>query len=395
MTILLSPLQNDQPLPKQSRKLRLGIIGGGRISNIQAAAARMTGRWDISAGVFSSDPKKAKDASQLWNLDEKKCYTSPEEMINEEFKSNNPIDAVMITTPNHLHFQHSKIFLENNVHVLCDKPMTSTLDEAIELNNLVENSNSIFGVSYVMSCFPMVRQARELVLQGVVGEINQIHVEFFQDWMVDSSVEEAPHVKWRLDPKKSGKTSCVGDIGTHAAHLAQFISGKKLTHVKADFHVCGSPKELEDTAFMNTKYDDQIPGTLMITRLASGKRGGLKIRIYGSKGGLEWDMEDNEKLKISRYGFADEIYTRGHGNGISKNIDRYLMSARGFSEGIVEAWGILYTELALSVCLKINKENISSDLLLPTVIDGLNGLKFIEASFNSSQNKGIWTSLNI
>ena len=335
MTILLSPLQNDRPLPKQSRKLRLGIIGGGRISNIQAAAARMTGRWDISAGVFSSDPKKAKDASQLWNLDKKKCYTSPEEMITEEFKSNNPIDAVMITTPNHLHFQHSKIFLENNVHVLCDKPMTSTLDEAIELNNLVENSNSIFGVSYVMSCFPMVRQARELVLQGVVGEINQIHVEFFQDWMVDSSVEEAPHVKWRLDPKKSGKTSCVGDIGTHAAHLAQFISGKKLTHVKADFHVCGSPKELEDTAFMNTKYDDQIPGTLMITRLASGKRGGLKIRIYGSKGGLEWDMEENEKLKISRYGSADEIYTRGHGNGIYKNIDRYLMSPRRFSEGIV------------------------------------------------------------
>ena len=395
MTILLGPLQNERPLPKQSRKLRLGIIGGGRISNIQSAAARMTGRWDISAGVFSSDPKKAKDASQLWNLDEKKCYTSPEEMINEEFKSNNPIDAVMITTPNHLHFQHSKIFLENNVHVLCDKPMTSTLDEAIELNNLVVNSNSIFGVSYVMSCFPMVRQARELVLQGVVGEINQIHVEFFQDWMVDSSVEEAPHVKWRLDPKKSGKTSCVGDIGTHAAHLAQFISGKKLTHVKADFHVCGSPKELEDTAFMNTKYDDQIPGTLMITRLASGKRGGLKIRIYGSKGGLEWDMEENEKLKISRYGSADEIYTRGHGNGISKNIDRYLMSARGFSEGIVEAWGILYTELALSVCLKINKENIPSDLLLPSVQDGLNGLKFIEASFNSSQNNGVWTSLNI
>ena len=395
MTILLSPLQNDRPLPKQSRKLRLGIIGGGRISNIQSAAARMTGRWDISAGVFSSDPKKAKDASQLWNLDEKKCYTSPEEMIQEEFKSNNPIDAVMITTPNHLHFQHSKIFLENNVHVLCDKPMTSTLDEAIELNNLVKNSNSIFGVSYVMSCFPMVRQARELVFQGVVGEINQIHVEFFQDWMVDSSVEEAPHVKWRLDPKKSGKTSCVGDIGTHAAHLAQFISGKKLTHIKADFHVCGSPKELEDTAFMNTKYDDQIPGTLMITRLASGKRGGLKIRIYGSKGGLEWDMEDNEKLKISRYGSADEIYSRGHGNGISKNIDRYLMSARGFSEGIVEAWGILYTELALSICLKINKENIPSDLLLPSVQDGLNGLKFVEASFNSSQNNGIWTSLNI
>ena len=395
MTILLGPLQNERPLPKQSRKLRLGSIGGGRISNIQSAAARMTGRWDISAGVFSSDPKKAKDASQLWNLDEKKCYTSPEEMITEEFKSNNPIDAVMITTPNHLHFQHSKIFLENNIHVLCDKPMTSTLDEAIELNNLVVNSNSIFGVSYVMSCFPMVRQARELVLQGVVGEINQIHVEFFQDWMVDSSVEEAPHVKWRLDPKKSGKTSCVGDIGTHAAHLALFISGKRLTHVKADFHVCGSPKELEDTAFMNTKYDDQIPGTLMITRLASGKRGGLKIRIYGSKGGLEWDMEENEKLKISRYGSADEIYTRGHGNGISKNIDRYLMSARGFSEGIVEAWGILYTELALSVCLKINKENIPSDLLLPSVQDGLNGLKFVEASFNSSQNNGIWTSLNI
>ena len=157
----------------------------------------------------------------------------------------------------------------------------------------------------------MVRQARELVTVGKIGNINQIHVEFLQDWMVPEEALLAPHVQWRLDPKISGPTSCVGDIGTHAAHLAQFVSSLKLTDVKAEFHVCGAPKALEVTAFIMTRYEGGVPGTLLATRLATGKRGGLNLRIYGSKGGIEWNLESSEELKLSVYGKPDRTISRG------------------------------------------------------------------------------------
>ena len=152
-----------------------------------------------------------------------------------------------------------------------------------------------------MSCFPMIRQAREIIKDGTLGKINQIHVEFLQDWMVPEGIEESAHVKWRLDPRKSGPTSCVGDIGTHAVHLAQFVSGLNLTRLKADFHVCGSPKPLEDTAFMMLEFDNSVPGTLVTSRLASGNRGGLRLRIFGECGGLEWDMEYCENLEAQYF----------------------------------------------------------------------------------------------
>ena len=337
--LLPDPVDFEGPFPRLSRRLRLGVVGGGRISATQATAARMTGMWDIVAGALSSDPLKARARGAEWYLDDARCYASFDEMAKTEASREDGVDAVMITTPNHVHFAAAKSFIGAGIGVLCDKPLTNEVAEADALVELAQAAKLVFGVGYVMSCYPMVRQAREIVKNGGIGKINQIHVEFMQDWMIPATAADADHVKWRLDPTKSGKTSCTGDIGTHAAHLASFVSGLDLTHLRAEMHVCGTPKPLEDTVFMMTRFTGDVPGTLMATRLASGNRGGLRLRVFGSEGGLEWDMENSEQLKFNRFGHPDQILSRGHGHGISPNVERLIRTARGFPEGFDRGLG--------------------------------------------------------
>lgn len=383
----------DGPFPKLSRRLRLGVVGGGRISTMQATAARLTDRWEVVAGAFSSKPEKAQAAAAEWFVDGERSYASFEEMAKAEAGRPDGVDAVMITTPNHLHFAGARAFLEAGIDVLCDKPLTNDVAEADGLVELTEKSGQIFAVGYVMSCFPMVRQAREIVAQGGLGKINQIHVEFMQDWMTPESVADAPHVKWRLDPKISGPTSCVGDIGTHAAHLASFVSGLDMTELRAEFHVCGAPKPLEDTAFMATRFEGDIPGTLMATRLAPGNRGGLRLRIFGSTGGIEWDLEKSEQLKFNRFGEPDRILSRGQGHGVSPAVERLTRTARGFPEGIIEAWANLYSEFAVAVAARKDGVELPQGFLgMPRVADGAEGVRFIDASVRSNASSG-WVKI--
>ena len=390
MQILLND-SFENSFPKQSRRLRLGVVGGGRIAKLQATAARLTNRWEIVAGAFSSNSTKVKMAAKDWMVSEDRSYSNFEEMAIKESKLEEGVDAVMVTTPNFLHYDNAKIFLENGIGVICDKPMTNQIEEAESLVTIAQKTKTPFTVSYVMSCFPMIRQAREIVGRGDIGEINQIHLEFLQDWMTSEKISQEDHVKWRLDPKKSGLTSCVGDIGTHIAHLSEFITGLKMTDVKAHFYVCGAPKKLEDTAFMFLKFNNNIPGTLIATRLAPGNRGGLRVRIFGSKGGIEWDLENSEYLKYNLFGKEDKIITRGYGSGVSKKIERLINTARGFPEGIIEAWGNLYTEFAIKVAAYLDKGTygqISIDI--PDALDGLKGVKFIHASYRSNEKNGEW-----
>jgi len=393
MTDKLLPenLNFDGPYPRLSRRLRLGVVGGGRISATQATAARMTDRWDVVAGALSSDPERARLRGAEWFLSPERCYASFDQMARAEAARPDGVDAVMITTPNHLHFATAKAFLEAGIDVLCDKPLTNDVGEAEALIDLTTQTGQVFGVGYAMSCFPMIRQAREIVAEGGIGRINQIHVEFLQDWMVPQDVAVAPHVKWRLDPKISGPTSCVGDIGTHAAHLASFVSGLEMTDLRAEFHVCGAPKPLEDTAFMFTRYAGEVPGTLMATRLAPGNRGGLRLRIYGSEGGLEWDLENSERLKFNRYGEPDRVISRGHGHGVSRHVERLVRTARGFPEGIIEAWGNLYAEFAMAVAARRDGRDLPPGWLgMPRVADGADGVRFIDACVRSNETGGAW-----
>lgn len=391
--ILPESFDFDGPFPSQSRRLRLGIVGGGRIAVTQAMAARLTDRWEIVAAALSSDPKKAKSRSADWYLPESRSYASFAEMAELESARADGVDAVMITTPNHVHFDASRTFLDAGIDVLCDKPLTNELGEARDLVIRAKVEKRVFAVGYVMSCFPMVRQARELVCSGRIGRVNQIHVEFLQDWMVPEDSANAEHVKWRLDPARSGATSCVGDIATHAAHIASFITGLALTELRADFHVCGTPKPLEDTVFMMTKYQGDVPGTLIATRLASGNRGGLRVRIFGSAGGVEWDLEHAEFLKLSRYGEPDQTLSRGQGHGIGENIARLVRTGRGFPEGIIEAWSNLYTEFALAVAATRDGLEIPPGWLnYPSVEEGAGGVAFIEAAVRSNESQGAWIS---
>jgi predicted dehydrogenase len=380
--------------PQLSRRLRLGIVGGGRIAATQAMAARMSNHWDIAAGALSSSRSKARARGAEWFLPNDRCYGSFEEMARVESRRPDGVDAVMITTPNHVHFDAAKAFLKNDIDVLCDKPLTNDCAQAQELEQETSQTGLVFGVSYVMSAFAMVRQAREIVLSGEIGDVCQIHVEFMQDWMIPEDVMKAEHVKWRLDPAKSGKTSCTGDIGTHAAHLASFVSGLDMTHLRSEMHVCGAPKQLEDTVFMMTRYEGDVPGTLMATRIASGNRGGLRVRIFGSKGGVEWDLEHSEYLKVNIYGQPDQVISRGHGHGVLPKVQRLVRTGRGFPEGLIEAWGNLYTEFAMAVAAR--RDGLTppqSWLDLPLVQDGSKGVRFIDATVESHETGGSWVSL--
>ena len=379
--------------PRLSRRLRLGVVGGGRISVTQAMAARLDDRWEVVAGALSSDPEKAKARGAHWYLPDDRCYASFEAMAEAEGQRSDGIDAAMITTPNHVHFEAARSFLGAGIDVLCDKPLTNVSSEAEELVRLTRETGQVFGVGYAMSCFPMIRQAREIVRSGGIGKVNQIHAEFLQDWMTPDDVAEADHVKWRLDPAKSGSTSCTGDIGTHAAHLASFVSGLEMTHLRAELHVCGAPKPLEDTVFMMTRYQGRIPGTLMATRLAPGNRGGLRLRVFGSEGGLEWDLENAERLKFNRFGEPDRVVSRGHGHGLSPAVERLVRTGRGFPEGIIEAWGNLYGEFALAVAARRDGLAVPEDwLLFPTVDQGARGVRFIEAAVESHEVGGAWVA---
>jgi predicted dehydrogenase len=383
----------DRVFPSLARRLRLGVVGGGRISVTQAMGARMSDRWEVVAGALSSDTSKAKARGAEWHLPSERCYASFQEMASAEAQRPDGVDAVMITTPNHVHFDAARVFLKAGIDVLCDKPLTNVYSEAAELVRLAEKTGQVFGVGYAMSCFPMIRQAREIVNAGGIGKINQIHVEFMQDWMVPNDAAEAEHVKWRLDPAKSGATSCTGDIGTHAAHLTSFVSGLEMTHLRAEMHVCGAPKPLEDTVFMMTRHQGGVPGTLMATRLAPGNRGGLRLRVFGSEGGLEWELEDAERLKFNRYGEPDRVISRGHGQGVSAHVERLVRTGRGFPEGIIEAWSNLYTEFAMAVAARRDGLTPTPGWLgFPTVEDGAQGVQFIAAAVESHKAGGAWVS---
>ena len=392
--LLPDDLSFEGPFPHLSRRLRIGIVGGGRISVTQATAARLTDYWEVAAGALSSDPNKAKSRGENWFLPEERCYYSFKEMARVEAERPDGIDAVMITTPNHVHYDAARTFLAAGIDVLCDKPLTNEYSEAADLVRLSRESGCVFGVCYVMASFPMVRQAREMVQDGLIGRVNQIHVEFMQDWMVPDDVGEADHVKWRLDPAKSGATSCTGDIATHAHHIASFVSGLTMTELRAEMHVCGAPKLLEDTVMMMTRFDGDIPGTLIATRLASGNRGGLRLRVYGSEGGIEWDLEKPDHLKFNRYGDPDSILSRGQGAGITPRVERFVRLARGFSEGMIEAWANLYTEFAMAVAVRQDGIKPPPDWLdFPGVEDGARGVQFVDAAVKSNESGGTWVEI--
>jgi len=385
----------DGPFPKPSRRLRLGFVGGGGdafIGHIHAAGARLSGRWEIVAGALSSTPEKARASGRAWFLDEDRIYDDFREMARAEAAREDGIDAVALVTPNHVHEAAAMAFLDAGIDVICDKPIAPDLAGARRMMERAEETGRFFGVTYPYAAFSLVREARRLVREGVLGEVRQIHVEYFQEFAARIIAENGGEVPWRFDPERSGPAGTIADIGSHAVHLASFVSGLPLTRVRADLHVTGEPKPLEDTGFIQARFGE-VPGTIMVSQTAVGTQCGLRIRIFGTEAALDWCEEAGDVLHVTPFDSPTQTIQSGHAGGLGPQARRLTMMPRGTPEGVMEAWANLYTEFAVAIDARLQGTALPDGMVEYTdARRAAEGLAFVDAALRS-QHSGGWEAV--
>ncbi len=382
---------------KLNRRLRLGMVGGGRgafIGAVHRIAARIDDRWELVAGALSSDPERAKASGEDLLLKPDRIYGDFNEMARRERRLKDGIDAVAIVTPNHAHAAAARAFLKAGIHVICDKPLTTTRREADQLARLAHDSGLIFAVTHNYTGYPLVRQARAMVQAGELGAIRVVQVEYAQDWLA-TRVEEtgSKQADWRTDPARSGPAGAVGDIGTHAFNLAEFIVGDEVASLSAELHTFVEGRRLDDNAHMMLRFASGAKGMLWCSQVAAGLENGLKIRVYGEKAGLEWHQENPNYLTFSPLGEPPRIIRRnGYGaNEVSRAASRI---PGGHPEGYLEGFAQLYTDIAEQIAARIEKREPNPfSLQVPTVDHGVRGVRFIEAAVRSSGRKAAWVDL--
>jgi predicted dehydrogenase len=384
---------------KAARKLRMGMVGGGRgafIGAVHRMAARLDDKWDIVAGALSANPENAKASAEDLGIAADRAYASWADMAVQEGKRKDGIDAVSIVTPNHLHFGPAKAFLENGIHVICDKPMTLNMDEALELAKIAKKSKRLFVLTQNNTGYPLVRQARKMVADGTLGKIQVIRVSYVQDWLTTPLDKEGQkQAAWRTDPKYAGAGGSIGDIGVHAFNLAAFISGLELDEVCADLRSYVAGRKLDDNANVLLRYKGGATGTLWSSQVAPGNYNRLSIGVYGTKGGIEWVGEDNDNLFYTPLGEPTRCITRG-GPGTLDVANRATRMPPRHPEGYIEGFGNLYSNAAEVIWAMKDKRKpdpFATDL--PTVEDGVRGLAFIEACVASSKAGSIWKKASI
>lgn len=380
------------------RRLRLGFVGGGQgglIGKVHANGARLSNRWDIVAGALSSTPEKAWASGRDWLLAEDRIYTDYAEMAAKEAARDDGIDAVAIVTPNHLHHPVACAFLDAGIDVICDKPVSVTLSDALDLQERTEKAGRFFGVTYVYSAHAMVRQARAMVASGALGELRQIHVEYLQEWAAMVTDADADRRSWRFDPAKGGASMTTADIGTHAIHLASFVTGLELTDLRAEFHVTGKPKAQEDTAFINLRFEGGVPGTALVSQAMIGTHCGLRLRLSGAKAGLEWQQENPESLTFMPYDAPAQVISRGLSAGIAEEVLPLVRMPRGHPEALTDAWANLYLEFAVAIEARRKGETLAPGLIAcPTLEEGVKDVAFVEAAIASNEN-GEWRNVSV
>jgi predicted dehydrogenase len=383
-----------------NRKLRMGMVGGGKdafIGAIHRHAAFMDGLIELSCGALSINPEVAKDSARSLFLPEERTYLTYEEMITKEaaLPADQRMDFVTIVTPNFAHFAPAMMALEHGFHVVIEKPITFTLDEALQLKKKVEETGLILCLTHTYSGYPMVKQAKQMVKDGALGKIRKVWVEYPQGWLSKLSEREGnAQAAWRTDPKKSGKSGCMGDIGTHAAHLAEYISGLKITKICADLNVLVEGRMLDDDGGVLLKFDNGAAGCLMASQVAAGEENALKIRIYGEKGGLEWAQHEPNTLLVKWLDAPTQILRAGgnYGDRLSSYAVLNTRTPGGHPEGYLEAFGNIYRNFARTLTARIDGvEPIPEALDFPTVEDGIRGMAFIDNVVLSSQSDVKWT----
>jgi len=379
------------------RRIRLGMVGGGQgafIGAVHRIAARMDDQYELVAGALSSEPERAKASAADLGLDPARGYGDYREMAKAEAQRKDGIDAVSIVTPNHMHFPVAKAFLEAGIHVICDKPLVTSSKEAKALKALVDKSGLVFAVTYNYSGYPMIRQARDMVRGGDLGAIRVVQAEYPQDWLTtkleDTGQKQAG---WRTDPKRSGAGGCVGDIGTHAYHLACFVSGLTTEALSADLTTFVKGRQLDDNVHILLRFKGGAKGMLWASQVAPGNDNGLKLRVYGTKGGLEWTQEDPNYLWHAPFGEPKRLIRRG-GAGANAAAARLTRIPPGHPEGYLEGFANIYSEAAQAIrAAKSGRKLKDKDVAFPTVEDGMAGVAFIEAAVKSSAKDGKWVKV--
>lgn len=381
-----------------NRRLRLGMVGGGPgafIGAVHRIAARIDDRYELVAAALSSDATRSRAAAQELHIAPDRAYASYAEMATAEAKRPDRIDAVSIVTPNHLHYPVCKAFLEAGIHVICDKPLTTTLKEALDLAQIVRRSGLVFGLTHNYTGYPLVRQARQMVADGQLGKLRVIQVEYAQDWLA-TPVEATgqKQAAWRTDPAKSGPAGCLGDIGTHAYNIACFVTGLHCRQVAADLSIFVPGRRLDDNVQMLMRFDGDIRGMLWSSQVATGNGNNLRLRVYGDKAGLEWQQEEPNTMRFTRLGSAPEIISRLGPGGNSPAAAHASRIPAGHPEGYLEAFAQLYTDLAEQISARQSGRSPSPlSLLVPNIDDGVEGMRFITATLASSSRNAQWVDL--
>jgi predicted dehydrogenase len=377
-------------------RIRLGMVGGGRgafIGAVHRLAARMDDQYVLVAGALSSDPKRAIASAKDLGLASDRSYGSYEEMAKVEGKRADRIEAVAIVTPNHMHAPIAKAFLKAGIHVISDKPMTTTVKEAKDLVKLAKATGLIFAVTHNYTGYPMIRQARAMVAAGELGQLRIVQAEYVQDWLTER-IEETGQKQavWRTDPKQSGLGGTVGDIGTHAYNLLSFVSCLQLDALCADLTSFVMGRRVDDNDNILLRFKGGARGMLWASQVAPGNENGLMLRVYGSKAGLKWRQEDPNYLLFTPYGEAPRLITRGgHGAGLAAG--RVTRVPPGHPEGYLEGFANIYTEVARAIRAARDGKKPEPEVTFPTVEDGLAGMQFIEAAVKSSRKGATWVKI--
>jgi predicted dehydrogenase len=356
----------------------------------------MDGQIELVCGAFSSRPEKSREAGDMLFLDPRRVYPSYREMIEKEsqMSAEERMDFVSIVTPNHLHFEPAKLALEHGFHVVLDKPMTLTLEEARQLKDKVDQSGLILCLTHTYTGYPMVKEARHMVQSRQLGRIRKIYVEYPQGWLsMPLEKEGNKQASWRTDPAKSGIAGCMGDIGTHAANLAEYVSGLKITKICADINTVIPGRALDDDGAVLLKFEEDASGVLMATQVAAGEENCIKIRVYGEKGGIEWKQDEANTLLVKWLDKPTQILRTG-GPGTSAIAAHNTRTPAGHPEGYLEAFANLYRNFSLCVRARINKEQPKPEWLdFPNADDGVRGMLFIEKVIESGKSDRKWIAM--
>ena len=377
-------------------RIRLGMVGGGSgafIGGVHRIAARIDDHYELVAGALSSTPEKAKASGAELGLDPARTYDDFKSMAIREAKLKNGIEAVSIVTPNHMHYPAAKEFLRRGIHVICDKPLTSNLADAKKLLKVAQESDALFVLTHNYTGYPMIRQAREMIANGDLGEIRVVQVEYPQDWLTEA-VEQtgAKQAVWRTDPKQSGAGGSTGDIGTHAYNLASFVSGLELEELAADVHTFVKDRQLDDNAHVMLRFKGGAKGMLWCSQVAPGNENSLKLRIYGTKGGISWEQENPNYLWFTPFGEEKRLITR-NGAGAGAAAGRVSRIPGGHPEGYLEGFATIYAEAARAIWAKRKGEKLDASVIYPTVEDGVKGVAFVEACIASSKRNSAWVKV--